>query len=376
MTITDNGIRTAPDPAPALPAPPARPDGDRLHMLDVLRFAAALSVVAFHVVPMVGLVYGVNVDSYLGHVVAQATRYGWMGVPAFFVISGFVICMSSWGRRLSQFATSRAVRLLPAYVVAVLITAAILTVSPTPGFNRPSFTQVLTNLTMLQGLAGVPNLDTVYWTLLVEAKFYLLFAALVWAGLTYRRVVAFCGLWLVGALLAQASETRLLIELLEPKWAPLFVCGIVLYLVHRFGPNTLLWCMLAVSAILSARSIEVAAAEHSTTDPISTPVAVVLFAVALAVLTGVALGWTRKVRWPGTATLGALTYPLYLLHFHVVFLALRLGHGHLPGWLLLAGSLAGVLLLSYLVHRLVERPGSQAFRRGLKHAFEQLATRR
>ncbi|MGC4815172.1 hypothetical protein ACLQ29_32065 [Micromonospora sp. DT228] len=56
MTITDNGIRTAPDPAPTRPAAPARPEADRLHMLDVLRFAAALSVVAFHVVPMVGFV--------------------------------------------------------------------------------------------------------------------------------------------------------------------------------------------------------------------------------------------------------------------------------------------------------------------------------
>ncbi|MGK5737288.1 acyltransferase family protein [Micromonospora sp. URMC 103] len=357
--------------------PVDRPDQHgRLYALDVLRFGAASMVVAFHVVPQASLVFGVDPDAYFGHLVAQGSRYGWMGVPLFFMISGFVICMSSWGRPLSAFVTSRAARLYPAYILAVLVAALISTASPNPSFGPPSLVQVGVNLTMLQGLAGVPDLDTVYWTLLVEVKFYLLFAALVWAGVTYRRVVAFSGLWLVGGLLAEVSGTRLLVELLVPQWAPFFVAGIVLYLMHRFGPTLLLWLMLAGSVAFCARSVQrwterVAAAE----GPVDPRVALAVFAVCLLLMLAVALGWTRGVRWRGLTTVGALTYPLYLLHFHVAFLALRHGHGWLPDWLLLTVVLAGVVALAYAVHRLVERPGSRLLRRGLQRSFDQMRTR-
>lgn len=50
----------------------------------------------------------------------EIRRYGWLGVEFFFVISGFVICMSCWGRTPAQFTVSRIARLFPAYWYAVL----------------------------------------------------------------------------------------------------------------------------------------------------------------------------------------------------------------------------------------------------------------
>jgi peptidoglycan/LPS O-acetylase OafA/YrhL len=347
---------------------------ERLHALDLLRFLAALLVVSFHIVPIIGVVYGVDVDATLGHPVAQLSRYGWLGPDFFFVISGFVICMSSWGRGLSQFVTSRATRLYPAYIVAVLVAAAIATFSPNPGFPAPPLVDVLVNLTMLQGIAGVPHLDSVYWTLLVELKFYLMFGLVVAFGVSYRRVVAFCAVWLLAGLVAEASETRFLVVLLEPHSTPFFIAGIALYLMYRFGASTLLWCLLAVGCIFSAKTLSEDLAGH-VNPPISLNVVYALFAAFILVMIAVARGWTRWVRWRGLVTVGALTYPLYLLHFHVLFLTLRAAHGHLPLWLAAPLALAGVLALSYLVHRLVERPGSRALRRGLQRSFQQMRGR-
>ncbi|MEK8170997.1 acyltransferase family protein [Streptomyces sp. M19] len=120
--------------------------------------------------------------------------FGWIGVEIFFVISGFVICMSCWGRAPKDFFVSRVIRLYPAYWVAVAFTVTAITVLPGV-WKRPHGPDILFNLTMLQSGSGVRNVDLVYWTLWSELRFYLLFMLVVAMGLTYRRIVVFCCVW-------------------------------------------------------------------------------------------------------------------------------------------------------------------------------------
>lgn len=169
--------------------------------------------------------------------------YGWLGVELFFLISGFVICMSCWGKRPQDFFISRVVRLYPAYWVAVLITAAVVVAAGYSFTTAKDITArtVLINLTMLQQPFGAPLVDPSYWTLWVEMLFYLLFAVVVARGLTYRRVVAFCGIWTFAAAIAPTVGLPLLDTLTQPTYAPLFVAGVTMFLMHRFGPNLLLW---------------------------------------------------------------------------------------------------------------------------------------
>jgi peptidoglycan/LPS O-acetylase OafA/YrhL len=90
------------------------------------------------------------------------------------------------------------------------------------------------------------------------------------------------------------------------------------------------------------------------------------------VLVAVALGWFSWMRWRGMVVIGALTYPVYLLHYHLGKTAFREWHDVRPSWLLGVGVLAGILVLAYVVHRLVERPVSAALRRGLRAAFDDI----
>ena len=103
-------ISGATPPTPDTPA--KRP---RLYVLDGLRLIAALGVLCWHwlgVERFPDLWHGSPSEMMpLGHLVGA---YSWTGVELFFLISGFVICMSCWGRSVGDFVTTRVVRLLPA----------------------------------------------------------------------------------------------------------------------------------------------------------------------------------------------------------------------------------------------------------------------
>src|SRR3712207_7907762 len=132
--------------------------GRRLGLLDVLRLLAALSVVAFHYLARTSPAWDGAPPAEFG-IAGQLAIYGRMGVPLFFVISGFVVLMTAWGRTVPEFAASRIGRLFPAYWVAVVVSAVIVLVlwPEKPGFFGHEISRggALLNLTMLQGAFGV-----------------------------------------------------------------------------------------------------------------------------------------------------------------------------------------------------------------------------
>jgi peptidoglycan/LPS O-acetylase OafA/YrhL len=362
---------------------PSGPDRapERIAVLDLLRFLAALSVVSIHWLlgGAVRLGWREGMHDHTGGVpvpVLHLVAYGWLGVEMFFLISGFVICMSSWGNSVGGFARSRLARLMPAYwfSVAVFVTMSKLDpqILPRPRGGRGS--DGLMNLTMLQAGYGVPGLSGAYWTLWVELWFYIIFSAVVMLGLTYRRVLAFCAVWTVAALAASASGEPLLTTITQPASAPYFIAGICFYLMRRYGRNLLLWAFIALSFFIGQHEVadEGSRAIWGAGLRYSWAPATGLLALAFAVMALVALGRLDFVRWRGLTTFGALTYPLYLLHTQLGFaffvpMDRRIGHG--VACLL---ALPVVLLVCWLVHRWVERPASRWIKREFNAAFESI----
>jgi peptidoglycan/LPS O-acetylase OafA/YrhL len=66
------------------------------------------------------------------------SRYGYLGVDLFFVISGFVVQLSAWDRRPPEFVVSRIVRLYPAFWIAVTVVVVIPASMPTAGITAVS----------------------------------------------------------------------------------------------------------------------------------------------------------------------------------------------------------------------------------------------
>ena len=145
----------------------------------------------------------------------------------------------------------------------------------------------------------------------MEARFYLLMGALLLIGLTYRRVMAFGFLWLVLASIGRELHSTVLDEFLLSQYAGLFVAGIALHLMHRFGPNLLLWLLVGFAWCYTLTVLEDRVARHLGSN----------WSVSAAVLTGFLVllalagpGPLRHLQWRTLVYAGALTYPFYLVH--------------------------------------------------------------
>jgi len=344
-----------------------QPPTERLHALDGLRFLAALAVLVTHYLSA-GWVYWHPPALAAFDPIQPVAMWGWMGVNLFFIISGYAICMSSWGRGLGAFFASRAARLFPAYVVCALVTFAVTT---TFVFRNVEVADLLVNLTMLHFAFGVPSVDGAYWTLWQELLFYLLFAIVIWRGVTYRRVLAFCLIWTVAAVFAVYSGVSFLQAVLQRDHFMYFVAGVAMYLMRRHGPNLLLWAIIGVSALLAIHAqgptlISYYGEENYQKHWI---VGACLVVVCFGLVLVVALGWLDRLRWRPLVTAGAVTYPLYLLHSYIGWWVIYRFSATIGPWPLFGGLVAGMLVASYLVHRLVERPFAGRIRRRLEAAF-------
>lgn len=293
------------------------------------------------------------------------TRYGFLGVQLFFLISGAVILRSTSGRTARSFLKSRSTRLLPAYWVMVTIT---FTACSLWGFGviaSPSTKNYLGNLTMLQTFYGGNLIDGVYWTLARELVFYaIVFAILVSYQIKNIHLI-FAG-WLVVSVAAEVFhhpfDTHVL---LATDYAAFFVGGSTCALLaqeYTSRKRGFLWILLFASmatAVWStagreARRINNTFGAGTVNGSVMAIVIVVFFVIVYLTCTG---RWSKFGR-PWMLVAGALTYPLYLIHQNVgAIMFTRFASWN--RWVLLIFITTSMVVLSWCVHRFVERPTSR-----------------
>lgn len=324
---------------------------ERVPEIDLLRFAAAVAVVAYHNTYRIP-VHGVPSDETFPLVQAM-TQFGYLGVELFFLISGFVILWSASTKSVRQFAMSRALRLYPSFWVSIALTLCALAML---GPGIPNLKTILGNLTMVPGYAGVDYIDGVYWTLAVEIKFYALVAAVLLLGQIQRVELVLWG-WLAGLTLCQLHISLPgLVSLTMFPYGQLFAGGCWAYLIRSKGtsPSRLAGFGAALLLAVASSGVEAGNFLH---EPSATDILIVrtLVALCFGVILSVGLRlWTLK-RTQLAMTLGALTYPLYLLHNKIGKLIYAATDAFLPtaaGVLLITGVGAG---LAIVVTALVER---------------------
>ena len=341
----------------------------RFAALDALRFLAALAVVLFHFVASTDR-WGTsftNVSAQLFGI----TKFGYFGVDLFFVISGFVILMSAWGRPMAAFVASRAARLYPAYWFAVLFTGALLLVIAP---DDVTIEQIVVNLTMGQSAFGVAHVDGVYWTLWVELHFYVIIGGFLLIGITRNKILVFCGLWPIVASLAEASDAHLLSTLLQPTYAPLFAGGMLIYLLSQDHRSTITWLLLGANAIWAIPTAGTDAARsiaRLTGAGMNDPVMIVVTIGCFVLVAAVTLTPLRRVSWRWLTLAGLLTYPLYLIHEEFGRAIIGALAPELPWAVVLCIAVVASIALAVAIHVGIERTTAKPLRKAVQRAIEE-----
>jgi peptidoglycan/LPS O-acetylase OafA/YrhL len=343
---------SAPPPAPSAPAAFAREGHDVT--VDVLRGLAALGVALYHF----------SRSDYLGTgATAAVLHHGYLGVYAFFVVSGYVIPLAleriaARGKTsfrfnlIPGFLVGRWVRLYPAYAASAILSIALWYGSALlPSFrgSPPTFSwaQIATNATLSCDLFNFAWINPVFWTLGIEAQYYvaisLCFPLLIASRKWVRWLILL--IWITAPLLIQTHGT------LFPFGAT-FALGIILYAKARRLFSKIEMVVLTVAAL----AVPVCHGDYAVAAASAVSL---LFLLRFPVI---------KNRW--ILGLGTVSYSLYLVHVaiggRVINFSEHFALSFPEKLFATTAALVASLVAAVVFYHYIERPSHEASRRWIK----------
>lgn len=338
-------------------APPMVNNGSltssHIPVLEPLRGLAAFSVCLFH--------FGLGNGQFLApdDPVAAIASFGWLGVDAFFVMSGFLIPYSlelrSYSLKdLGSFFARRLKRLEPPYFTSILIVILLHWLSMhAPAFRGApldlSWQRLAAHVAYLNAILEFGWLNPVFWTLAIEFQYYI-FVAIAFPLLCHKNACVRHSSSVMIAVLGFAGfgNSALLLH-----WLPLFSIGMVSYQFY-VGRISLVQLLTSLPFIIYISDTVIG-----------------LQQTVVGVLTATVIVLARHRELPRFMNpcvfLGRISYSLYLLHVpigvRIINLVDRLPNSVTYRYLGIAAAFAVSIASAWVFWRLIELP-SQSWAKG------------
>ena len=326
----------------------------RVNEIDLLRFIAALAVVIFHYTFCGFAVDAMTVMPY--PLLAPISKYGYLGVELFFMISGFVILMSAASGNIKEFIISRLIRLFPAFWACCTITALFIFLIGSPRYHI-SLGQYLINMTMLSGFVDVPSVDGAYWSLFVEIKFYLL-VTLVLLIKKIDQAQKILAIWLLVSVVLQLINISYhLSQFLIASYSAFFIAGGAFFLIWSKGFSIFRLFIIVVSWGLAVfQSVSgLTYTENIAHTEMNVFVVVGIVTAFFVVMFFISLKKTGQLGRLNFGVIGTLTYPLYLLHQNIGYIIFNVYYEKVNPHVLVWGTLLIMIVAAKMVHIFVEK---------------------
>ncbi|VIO73508.1 acyltransferase family protein [Bradyrhizobium ivorense] len=339
-----------------MPDTKAQPDTTRVPALDLMRVAAVGAVILYHYGFWGPAAHGV--PQVAMPLLAPVAQYGFLGVPVFFAISGFVIAYSAEGRTPVGFAIARFSRIYPTFVICMTLTFATTLALGGAHFDV-TWRQWFANLFIAAPALGQPYMDDAYWSLVIEVMFYVWVAALLALRIFPRRIDAIIVAWIA---ITFANELTIDAPIFEKLFmaddSGFFAVGLLIYEHYRGRRDARLYGLMSLAmgtaAFQAVHKIErLGVHTHGSFD------AGIVVAICIVSLGMVFLATRiRSLPLPARVVLaaGGITYPLYLLHLQLGYTILLAATSGQPGIVSTTAVIIGVVWLAWFVWRVLERP--------------------
>ena len=353
---------------------------NKLPNIQILRAIAALTVVFYHVG-----IEATSVCSGTGRPCTYDFMFGLNGVALFFMISGFIMVMTSWQNFAKpgaavNFMRRRIIRIVPLYwlvtslaVVGAWFVPAMLNVpviDPLYILNSYLFWPV----ERVNGLVRpIANLG---WTLNLEMFFYAVFtvALLFKRGRGLALATGFLGIICALQIMGLFKPAGLLPSVPLNFWAdPIilnFVFGMLVGAVFQLGRrldklSSLVLLAIALLAAGSYLNMYDAINQLGETTLASRLInALPVLALFIAGALGPQID-PRKLVWRGLLLLGDASYSLYLIHPFVLRgfrgVWVKVIGAHLPVWSFMAISCVLAIMVGLVVYFIFEKPMTRFF---------------
>ena len=310
--------------------------------LDAIRGIAALFVVLYHYTVQYGAVFGSSIQPIFRFDIGK------YGVELFFIVSGFVIFLTlNKTKHASDFVVSRLSRLYPAYWVAIILTFSMLMISPLPHHDI-TLKDALINLSMLQKFFHTPNVDGVYWTLIIELSFYIIMYFL-FVTKQLKRIDTIAVAWLFIIIVLNVIEKyyqmhfpSILRFVLMLDYGNLFIAGILFYKLMQQAHKR--YYVIVLVTLLLEYYLRGAIVYH------------VMFFYLLFFLFV-----TNNLKFIATKPLlylGMISYSLYLIHQFIGYIIIRWLETHAlltPITIIIVPLLISIAIASAM-HHFIEKP--------------------